>query len=170
MSDENEVIAEWLEAHGHGNLAWEPAKTCPQGHENNDEPYIFAIGQLCGTCEARWLLLEPDGTATNDDDEVRARDKELAEHRHDIHWHPEFRIQRVAHDFTDPRWLGPAIDAWLAGYPRRRWTAKFNGGEWVAYGDGWMCYPPEAKNVKRGIAERDAVAAAIGTEKGGVAL
>jgi len=42
------------------------------------------------------------------------------EHDSDSTWHPECRVQAVPHDFTNPRWLLPEVEAWIAQKPEFR--------------------------------------------------
>ncbi len=135
-------------------LAWEPAKQCPQGHANDDMPVNQGIGELCRTCEARWVLLEPDGTAGRAG-EVRIRDRELFEHRRDVDWHPEFRIQPVPRDFTKSDVLLAAVDAICDKYDLswawKRWRvatmryqAFLDGAPESAYWCSWSDVKEEA--------------------------
>lgn len=166
--DVNRVIADGLRAARlPEGLAWEPAKQCPQGHPNDDMAVNQGIGEMCRTCEARWVLLEPDGTAGRAD-EVRARDHELFEHRRDVNWHPEFRIQAVPHDFTDADYLVPAAEAFCnatqQGYlhfesyrgwnaeSTRVWFSRLNRGE-------------EVEDATRGEAEAKAFGSLITRER-----
>lgn len=151
-------------------LAWEPAKQCPQGHPNDDMPVNQGIGKLCRTCEAHWVLLEPDGTSSRAE-EVRARDHELFERRRDVDWHPEFRIQAVPRDFMKSDVLLAAVDAVCDKYDLswawKRWRvatmryqAFLDGAPARAYWCSWSDVKEEAL--------ADALGKALTTLKKGV--
>ena len=93
----SERIATIAEAIGlPGTLLWDPAQTCPQGHENWDVecggPDAY-IDELCWECRKE----HPEITATQ---------------YYDLTYHPEWRIGRQAKDFTNPVHLFPLIEAW----------------------------------------------------------
>lgn len=42
--------------------------------------------------------------------------------RSNVHWHPEWRIGRVAKELTDPAYLLPVVEAWRQQKPLRSWS------------------------------------------------
>lgn len=116
----NREIAEALTAMGLGHLAFETATECPQDHPSTDvdtndfggpdykEDEGWGIGVLCLTCIANSKEIEKCIDA--DVEYFRAR-KVRDAHQADPTWHPEWRVQGAPHDFTDPRYLRPAVRA-----------------------------------------------------------
>lgn len=103
-TDRNAVVAEWLDAHDRGDLAWEPAKTCRQGHPTGS----LQAGQFCMQCvELGYFeqIGEP-GSVPWVEWQAMAEDP----HKNGM-WHPEWRIARLPHEFADPAFYLPALEA-----------------------------------------------------------
>ncbi len=116
--ERNNRIAEALDRLGMGELAWETAQKCPQGHWNTTPHGVtqYPVGTLCGRC-----LLGYQGELEVDDQGVircfgiqEQLRQEVEAHRQDLLWHPEWRIGHVARDFTKADTLYAAFDAWWA--------------------------------------------------------
>lgn len=107
MSDENQVIAEWLDAHDHPDLAWEPAWECPQGHPNvgRSDDERTPIGEACSGC---LMTNVPDTYRTRAWEWAASMNAAMADHPE---LQPEWRIGRVPHNFTLPEYLLPALEA-----------------------------------------------------------
>jgi hypothetical protein len=66
--------------------AYAPAERCPQGHLNLDEDdKPCAVGALCHSCALDYWW--PSVGVT-----LEHRFREVSDHAHDSHWHPEWRI------------------------------------------------------------------------------
>lgn len=166
MSDPiNLTIAEALTAHGFDTaLAWEPARECPRGHLNVGRT---PIGGWCDECIVqRWEHRDEYDDAVTTISEV-------------IAWMETFpaaisrmwRIDRIPHDFTDPRYLLPAIEAFCDqmgyGYLLHRYADPLDGIEAEIYAGpnaGWKGDAPHGQPME---ALRGALHAAVtGDEKG----
>ena len=127
MTDQaiNRAIAEALTARGFAEaLAWSPARTCPNGHDNYENDCGApdeAIGNRCVYCDAVIQRGEP-------------------------------------HDFTDPRYLMPVLEAYCAEYRLEFTCEPYEGGAWfVRFVE---------RDANRTIAEAKAFVEALETEKG----
>lgn len=134
----NQRISDGLERAGLGAYAWEPAPTCPQSHAQPDAQ----IGDLCYECS---------GINASNEEYYPERAEEFAAH-------PEWRIGRVARDFTRPENLIPAMEAWIAQAPDQRdikigWD--YEAQHWYA---AFVTYQPQFK-VFRGSSENSCMLA-----------
>lgn len=103
-TDKDIIIACFLDEHGHPELAWEPAKTCPQGHINYRRQMI---DQICEAC-IQQMWDEREGHR-----EQFASITEVANFmvRQPAIVTRQWRIQAVPKDFTQPAPLLSAAQA-----------------------------------------------------------
>ena len=117
----NIAIAEALDARGLGRYAWDPAKTCPQGHPNIDPECGECgaqIGEECWECGTIWIEQRyvascptaADLCSCADTDHYGEASEEWDTMMTDPTVHPEWRIGRVPKDFTKPEVLLPAVE------------------------------------------------------------
>ena len=116
----NERIARLGEQAGlAGDLLWQAAEACPQGHSNR-EPECgeldLHIGDICFECR----------------DEADVSWKEHQEHWDDLTWHPEWRIGKAPRDFTDPAVLWPVWETYIEHpHANQEWN-------WYRVDEGWF--------------------------------
>ena len=118
--DLNQDLAEaWTAAGLPGELVWDPAKECPQGHPNTDggDGTWSGTGELCEICATEWWNQQTE------DDDV------LAQLLEDPAFHPEWRIGRVPKRLSeDATTLLAAVEAWCeredAGYEVARYAMR----------------------------------------------
>ena len=121
MQQINRAIAEALTAQSFDEgLVWEVAPTCPHGHTSTDvdtgdfgepvwkEDQGWSAGSLCLTCIVDSNHMKRSADA--DVDFFRARNIRET-WNNDVSFAPELRVQKKPHDFTDPRYLFPALEA-----------------------------------------------------------
>lgn len=114
--DLNTRIATLAETAGvDGELLWESAKKCPQGHSTLG----YLIGERCDECVTSWWGLNRHG----------ADDAVLTALLKDDTFHPEWRLGRVAKDFTDATPLIEVLEAWRKQKPLDRWWSM-NAADW----------------------------------------
>ena len=131
--DLSERIAVAAEAAGlPAELLWDTAKRCPVMHDQQMAVEDYAIDctddwiddwgwqiqALCLSCITNDAeLMEPFSMYHTSYHLYDGARKIREEHNHDVAWHPEWRIGRVAKDFTDPTNLLPVVKAWIALQP-----------------------------------------------------
>ncbi len=168
MPNGNAIIARWLAAHGHPELAWEPAKTCPQGHSLGR----VDIGGLCSRCADDYLMSHESLSYYGEAVEEMQRMPDAVKRM--------WLIEAVPKDFAQPAPLLAAVRTFVR-------TRTQDGSFW-SYQTSWR--PDEARaeireeiieswgfEIGRGYAEEDpsdeykalraALAAAMEGEKGG---
>lgn len=145
--DLSEHIAVLAEAAGIATeLLWDTAKRCPVMHDQQMAVEDYAIDctddwiddwgwqiqALCLSCITNDAeLMEPFSMYHTSYHLYDGARKIREEHTHDVAWHPEWRIGRVAKDFTDPTNLLPVVKAWITMQPDDEgWTYQ------IAWCDG----------------------------------
>ncbi len=135
--DLSERIALSAEAAGIATeLLWDTAKRCPVMHDQQMAVEDYAIDctddwiddwgwqiqALCLSCITNDAeLMEPFSMYHTSYHLYDGARKIREEHTHDVAWHPEWRIGRVAKDLTDPANLLTVVEAWRQQRPLRSW-------------------------------------------------
>lgn len=113
----NHIIAEAMDTlHLTEAVIWQVV--CPQGHTlDRSEGLTFQAGQICPTCRAEFFEGDAEGPAGS-------RYHEWLVQRGNPAWHPEFRLQRTPHNFTDIHHLFALSQAWKDADCDRRITIE----------------------------------------------
>lgn len=109
-TNENEVIARWLDGHGHPALAWGRHDQCARRHEPLyylKDDAVGTTGCYCGQCYQDY------GTAEGY--RVPETDAEIEAVRRVFREHPDGFMQKRPLDFLDPVHLLPAVEVWMQG-------------------------------------------------------
>lgn len=121
-----------------GTDGYKAAKTCPQGHKNYHMVYIhggsstnweenkpWRTGDLCPTC----IIDGTKGLQLLDlEDAYAIAENKAEEHGTHPEYHPEWRIQAVPKDFTQPGVLEPLARKLVAQWEAQRQPVL-----------GWQC-------------------------------
>lgn len=159
---EDAIISSWMAEHGHPELAWDPAKKCPQGHLNETD----GVGDYCSECMKDWAHAHQEHAWTE-----RALSDAIGKIMVWIRKNPadyeQWRIQAVPKDFTRSEALLAAVKVFCDetgnGWRWQRFMDPSDGYHGEIYGappHAWMHGgdTPEA-------ALRAALSAAIEFEK-----
>ncbi len=130
----NHQLAEALDAAGLGEYAWDVARACPQGHLD-PRPDGPPLGELCAEC-----VSVAEGVCAISLEEWRALDETPG-------FHPEWRIGRIAKDFTDANILLAAVEAWIG----QRASGRTITTEWWSNAKKWVAKITEFRYLQSPI-------------------